>query len=62
MEKMETDAIATSDAKTIKRLVGSGEPLSSAAAGFGYTTSEAMHLLGCMAKYGHVPVNWWLAE
>jgi hypothetical protein len=56
---MEIDTIATHDAEQIRRLVDKGEPLSTTAAGFGYTPSEAQKLLDHAANNYHILVGWW---
>jgi hypothetical protein len=56
---MEIDTIATYDAEQIRRLVDKGEPLSTSAAQFGYTPSEAQELLDHAANKYHILVGWW---
>lgn len=56
---MDIDTVATSDAAEIKRLVDNGEPLSTTAAGFGYTPTEAQELLDYAANNTHILVGWW---
>lgn len=53
------DHIATYDADAIRRLVDRGEPLSTAAAQFGYTPGEARQLLDHAANNHHILVGWW---
>ena len=56
---MEIDTLATHDAQAIQRLVDNGEPLSTSAAAFGYTPSEAQELLDHAASNHHILVGWW---
>lgn len=53
------DTIATHDAEQIRRLVDNGEPLSTTAAGLGYTPSEALQLLDHAANHPDILVGWW---
>ena len=55
----EIDDLATYDAGEIKRLTALGEPLSTVAAGFGYTPYEGRQLLGYAVHNKPVPVKWW---
>ena len=50
------DHMATHDAEAIRRLVSNGEPLSTSAAEFGYTPSEAQTLLD---YDGPFLMGWW---
>ena len=59
---MEVDTIATYDAQAIRRLLDSGEPLSTTAAQFGYTPSEAQALLDYASKNHHILVGWYKVE
>ena len=54
---MEIDTIATYDAQALKRLVDKGEPLSTSAAAFGYTPSEAQELLDRATNNHHILVK-----
>lgn len=56
---MEIDTIATHDAETMRRMLDSGEPLSSTAAQFGYTSGEAAELLEYAENNTQIPVGWW---
>jgi|TARA_R110000764_G_scaffold132281_2_gene220117 hypothetical protein len=56
---MEIDTIATHDAEQIRRLVDNGEPLTTTAAGFSYTPSEAQELLNHAENNHHILVGWW---
>ena len=53
------DDMATHDAQAIKRLVNNGEMLSTSAAQYGYTPSEAWDLIEQYDRFGFVLVNWW---
>tara|TARA_R110002074_G_scaffold252027_1_gene423699 strand:- start:280 stop:456 length:177 start_codon:yes stop_codon:yes gene_type:complete len=55
---MEIDTIATHDAQAIRRLVNNGEPLSTTAAAFGYTPTEAQELLAHSENSHHILVGW----
>ena len=59
IKTMEIDTLATYDAQAIQRLVTNGEPLSTSAAQFGYTPSEAQELLDHAASNHHILVGWW---
>ena len=56
---MEIDTHATYYAQEIRRLVDNGEPLSTTAAKFGYTPSEAQELLDYAENNHHILVGWW---
>tara|TARA_R110002153_G_C13183473_1_gene485322 strand:- start:205 stop:378 length:174 start_codon:yes stop_codon:yes gene_type:complete len=56
---MEIDTTATHDAQAIKRLVDNGEPLSTSAAQYGYTPTEAEELLNHAENNHHIIVGWW---
>mgnify|MGYP003638578957 CR=1 FL=1 len=56
---MEIDTHATYYAEQIRRLVDNGEPLSTTAAAFGYTPSEAQELLDHAANNHYILVGWW---
>ena len=56
---MEIDTHATYYAQEIRRLVDNGEPLSTTAAKFGYTPSEALQLLEQAANHPDILVGWW---
>ena len=56
---MEIDTIATYDAQAIRRLVNKGEALSTTAAAFGYTPTEAQELLDHAENNHHILVGWW---
>ena len=56
---LEIDTLATHDAAEIKRLTDNGEPLSTTAAGFGYTPKEAQELLNYAVDNHHILVGWW---
>jgi hypothetical protein len=51
------DDIATHDAEAIRRLVRNGEPLSTSAAQYGYTLSEARVLLDYVGPF---LAGWWM--
>ena len=53
------DHMATHDAAEIKRLTDIGEPLSTVAAGFGYTPTEAQRLLTHAENNHHILCGWW---
>jgi len=53
------DDIATYDAAEIKRLTNNGEPLSTVAAAFGYTPSEARTLLALAENNRQIMSGWW---
>ena len=59
VKTMEIDTIATHDAQAIRRLVNNGEPLSTSAAEFGYTPTEAQELLAHAENNHHILVGWW---
>ena len=56
---MEIDTIATHDAQAIRSLVDKGEPLSTTAAAFGYTSKEAQKLLDHYEHNPYIFVGWW---
>ena len=57
--RMQIDPIATHDAEKIRNLIENGEPLSTSAAQFGYTPSEAQQLLDHAKKHHHFLVDWY---
>lgn len=53
------DHLATHDAEAIRRLVRNGEPLSTSAANYGYTPSEAQTLLDHADSNSPILLGWW---
>jgi hypothetical protein len=53
------DDIATHDAEAIRRMTDRGEMLSTSAAQYGYTPSEAWQLLDHLDRFGFILVDWW---